>query len=56
MNKIRDIYRLKYGVVEPNIYLGANIWKVQLEYGTISWSMNSKDYETNTINNSEDIL
>ena len=42
MNRLAEVYRLKYGsVVEPVRYLGANIEKVQLDDGSVAWSMTS---------------
>ena len=52
MNRLSEEYRLKDGSVgEPDIYLGANIEKVQLDDGSVTWSMKSREYVTNAIQN-----
>ena len=38
MNRLAEVYRLNDGIVgEPDIYLGANIEKVQLYDGSVAW-------------------
>ena len=57
MNRLSEVYRLKDGSVgEPDRYLGANIGKVQLDDGSVSWSMTSREYFTNVIQNLEDTI
>ena len=57
MNRLSEVYRLKDSSVgEPERYLGANIEKVQLDDGSVEWSMTSREYVTNVIQNSEDTL
>ena len=52
MNRLAELYRLKDGsVVEPGIYLGANIEKLQLDDGSVAWSMTSREYVTNIVQN-----
>ena len=51
-NLLAEVYRLKGGSVgEPDRYLGANIEKVKLDDGSVAWSMTSREYVTNTIQN-----
>ena len=57
MNRLSEVYRLKDGSVgELNRYLGANIEKVQLDDGSVAYSMTSREYVTNAIQNLEDML
>ena len=56
MNNIRDIYRLKCGVVEPYRYLETNIQRFQFEYGRIIWSITREDYVSNEIDSLEETL
>ena len=57
MNRLEEVYRLNdVSVGEPNIYIGANIEKVQLDDGSVAWSMTSIMYVTNAIENLEDRL
>ena len=57
MNRLEEVYRLKDGSVgEPDRYLGDNIKKVQLYDGSVAWSMTSREYVTNAIQNLEDTL
>ena len=57
MNRLAEVYRLKDGSVgEPGRYLGANIEKVQLDDGSVAWSMTSREYVTNSIQHLEDTL
>ena len=45
MNRLAELYRLKDGSVgEPDIYLRANIEKVQLDDGSVACSMTSREY------------
>ena len=44
MDALNIIFRLKGGVVPPDRYLGANVDKLQLEYGRVLWSVNYIDY------------
>ena len=57
INRLAEVYRIKYGSVgEPDRYLDANIEKVQLDDGSVAWSMTSREYVTNSIKNLEDAL
>ena len=56
MKKINEIYRLKEGVGPPDRYLGANVEKVQLQDGSIAWSMNCVDYLKGAIENVNNML
>ena len=57
MDHLAEVYRLKDGSVgEPKRYLGANIEKVQLDYGSVSWPITSREYVTNSIHNLENTL
>ena len=52
MNRLSEVYRLNDGrVVEPKKYLGDNIEKVQLNDGSVAWSIMSREYVTNAIQN-----
>ena len=51
MAQLESIYRLKDKAEAPDRYLGANIDKVQLQDGSIAWSMSSREYLTNAIKN-----
>ena len=57
MNRLEELYRLKdVSVGEPDIYLGDNIENVQLDDGSLAWSMTSRDYVTNEIQKLEDTI
>ena len=57
MNRLAEVYRLNdVSVGEPNRYLSANIEKVQLDEGSVAWSMTSREYVTNLIQNLEYML
>ena len=57
LNRLAEVYRLKYGSVgEPDIYLGSDIEKIQLDDGSLAWSMMSREYVTNAIQNLEETL
>ena len=57
VNRLAEVYRLKDSSVgETNRYIGANIEKVQLDDGSVAWSMKSGEYVTNSIQNLEDTL
>lgn len=50
MNDLGKLFELKpESVNEPDIYLGANMKKVQLPNGKIEWSIGSKTYVKNAI-------
>ena len=54
LNRLAEVYRLKYGSVgETDIYLGADIENIQLDDGSLAWSMMSREYVTNAIQNLE---
>ena len=57
MNDLGKLYELKpESVKEPDIYLGANMEKVQLPNGKVEWSMGSKTYVKNAIKVVEALL
>ena len=57
MNRLSEVYKLKDGILgEPDRYLSSNIEKVQLDEGSVVWSMTSREYVTNVIQNLEDTL
>ena len=57
MDAIAKLYRLKGDSIgEPERYLGANIEKVQINDGTVVFSMNCVDYVTNAIANLENTI
>jgi hypothetical protein len=50
MNELGKLYELKpESIHKPDIYLGANMEKVQLPDGKVKWSMSSKTYVKNAI-------
>ena len=50
MDELGKLYELKpESVKEPDIYLGANMEKVQLPNGKLEWSMGSKTYVKNAV-------
>jgi hypothetical protein len=50
MGELGKLYELKQeSVHEPDIYLGANMEKVQLPNGKVEWAMGSKTYVKNAI-------
>ena len=50
MDEIGKLYELKPDSVrEPDIYLGANIEKVQLPDGRCEWAMTSRTYVKNAV-------
>jgi hypothetical protein len=50
MDELGKLYELKpESVHKPNIYLGANMKKVQLPNGKVEWSMGRKTYVKNAI-------
>ena len=50
MDELGRLYELKpESVCEPNIYLGADMEKVQLPSGKVEWAMGSKIYVKNTV-------
>ena len=57
MDELGSLYELKpESVKEPDIYLGANIEKIQLPDGRSEWSMSSRTYVKNAIKIVEDLL
>ena len=57
MNKLGKLYELKSGSVhEPDIYLGANMEKVQLPSGKTEWAMGSKTYVKNAVKVVESLI
>ena len=57
MQALGEVYELKEGSVkEPDIYLGANVEKVQLPDGRSVWAMSPKTYVKNSIKVVEDLL
>ena len=57
MNDLGKLYELKpESVREPDIYLGANIEKVQLPDGRSEWAMTSRTYVKNAVKIVENLL
>lgn len=56
MEQLESIYRLKDKAEAPDRYLGANIDKVQMQDGSVAWSMSSREYLSNAIRNLEQQL
>ena len=57
MNILNQAYILKGWIVgTPDIYLGENIEKVQLEYGCISWLTTCVSYLKGSTSNANDLL
>jgi hypothetical protein len=51
MDSLNKVYRLKEGSGPPDRYLGANVEQVQLEDGSLAWSMTCVDYLRGAIEN-----
>ena len=50
MDELGKLYKLKpESVKEPNLYLGANMEKVQLPNGKVEWAMGSRTYVKNAV-------
>ena len=57
MNRLLEVYRINDVIVrEQEKYLGDDIEKVQLDDGSLLWSMTSIEYVTNAFQNLEDTL
>jgi hypothetical protein len=57
MNKLSELYELKpESVKEPDVYLGADIVKVQLGDGRTVWGMSRKTYVKNSVKVVEALL
>ena len=57
MDEHGKLYKLKpESVHEPDVYLGANMEKVQLPSGRVDWSMGSKSYVKNAVKVVEALL
>ena len=57
MNKLGKLYELKpESVKEPNIYLGANMEKVQMPDGRVEWAMGSRAYVKNAVKVVESLI
>lgn len=56
MRLINSIYRLKEGVGPPDRYLGGSMEKVQLQDGSVAWSMNCVEYLQGAISNVDNLL
>ena len=56
MKQINLIYRLKEGAGPPDRYLGGTMEKVQLQDGSIAWSMNCVEYLKGAISNVDNLL
>ena len=56
MKLINSVYRLKEGAGPPNRYLGGSMEKVQLQDGSIAWSMNCVEYLKGAISNIDNLL
>jgi hypothetical protein len=56
-DNLGKLYKLKpESVREPDIYLGANIEKVQLPDGQSEWAMTSRTYVKNAVKIIENLL
>jgi hypothetical protein len=50
MNRLGEFYELKpESVKEPDVYLGANIERIQFKDGWTVWGISSKTYVKNSI-------
>ena len=50
-------FQMKPGSVgDPDIYLGAKLWKIQLENGVEAWSMSSSKYVQDAVKNAKTYL
>ncbi|GFH55427.1 hypothetical protein CTEN210_11903 [Chaetoceros tenuissimus] len=56
MALINSIYRLKEGVGPPDRYLGGSMQRVQLQDGSVAWSMNCVEYLQGAISNVDKYL
>jgi hypothetical protein len=57
MHELGELYELKSGSVhEPDIYLGADMEKVQLPSGKTEWAMGSKTYVKNAVKVVESLI
>ena len=56
MALINSIYRLKEGVGPPDRYLGGSMERVQLQDGSVAWSMNCVEYLQGAISNVDNFL
>jgi hypothetical protein len=58
MDEFGTLYKLKLeSIMEPNIYLGANMEKVQLPTsGKVDWAMKSRMYVRNTVRVVESLI
>lgn len=56
MALINSIYRLKEGVGPPDRYLGGSMERVQLQDGSVAWSMNCVEYLQGAISNVDKYL
>ena len=56
MKLINSIYRLKDGVGPPDRYLGGTMEKVQLQDGSVAWSMDCVEYLKGAISNVDNLL
>ena len=56
MDALHMIYRLNEGFGPPDLYLGANVEKVQLKDGRLLWSTKCVDYLKSSIENVDNSL
>ena len=57
MNELGKLYELKpESVKEPDIYLGANMEKVQMPDGRVEWTMGSRAYVKNAVKVVESLI
>ena len=57
MDELGKLYELKpESVKEPDIYLGANMEKVQLPNGKVEWAMGSRAYVKNAVKVVESLI
>ena len=56
MLNLNEVYLLKAGFGSRDIYIGANVVKVQSEYGRTVWYITCIEYILGAINNIDSIL
>jgi hypothetical protein len=56
MEKIGKVYDLRNSAKEPDVYLGANIYKYQTPDGGVCWAMLSNTYVKNALETVKELL
>ena len=57
LDELDRYFQMKPGLVgDPDIYLGAKLWKIQLENGVEAWSMSSSKYVQDVVKNAKTYL